>query len=158
MGLDMTHLKAGLLLAVITAVPAFAQPQSPSYVVHPSAAASGGGLSNSSSFRLDAAAAQPVTVGVSSSPRFVVQSGVFSFLGSGLAPVILSVDHTTGMAGQVDLAWTGSNPPYSIYESTDCANVYGATPASTTLNEQPGILPTAGSLVCYSVLATAPGP
>ena len=147
-----------MLAVALAAAPVIAQSESSSYVLHQSTASSTGGPSDSSSFRLDGVAAQPVTIGVSSSPRFVVQSGLFSFVGSGLAPVVLSVDHTLGMTGQIDLAWTGSNPPYSIYESTDCIGIFDSLLATTTSNDQPGITPPAGSLVCYSVLATAPGP
>jgi hypothetical protein len=73
-------------------------------------------------------------------------------------PVILAVDKNAGTAGNVDLTWSGNNSPYDVYQATDCTNVFGSLFDSSAGNTYNDITPPGASLVCYSVLATAPGP
>ena len=97
-------------------------------------------------------------MGTSSSNHFVLQAGFWSFLGSGLVPVYLAVDDTIGIPGNVDLSWSGNNSPYSVYQSVDCTDVFSSLLTTTTANQLTNVMPPAATLVCYSVLATAPGP
>ena len=61
-------------------------------------------------------------------------------------------------SGNVDLSWSGNNAPYEIFESTDCASIFSSLFDTTSANNYDDIAPPAGSVVCYNVLATAPGP
>jgi hypothetical protein len=82
---------------------------------------------------------------------------MWGFVGSGLVPVLLTVSRSVASIHKVDLAWSGNNPPYEIYQATNCADVYASFLAVTSSNNYPNITPPAANLVCYSVLATAPG-
>ena len=83
--------------------------------------------------------------------------GFWSFVGSGLVPVLLTVDRNGIVPGNVDLSWSGNNTPYEIFEATDCTNVFSYPFGTTSANNYDDITPPSG-LVCYNVLATAPGP
>jgi len=131
---------------------------SPSYVLHQSATSAGGAPISSTSYVLGSSAAQDSTVGTSSSPSFVLQSGFWSFAGSGLVPVLLTVTQNPVDPTHVDLAWSGNNPPYLVYQATDCASVTSFYFDTTATNDYPDVAPPAASLVCYQVFATAPGP
>ena len=67
--------------------------------------------------------------------------------------MLLHVGKTPGFPGNVDLTWSGNNAPYDIYESTDCANVFGSYIDNSPTNRLPerhaargraGLLPGAG--------------
>ena len=134
-----------------------AQPQSPSYRLQQSTANGGGETASSGGFRLDASAGQESAIGTSSSPRFVLQSGFWSFGGSGLVPVLLMARKNGADPADVDLSWSGNNSPYDLYSATDCTDIhnhYLAQEGSNAYTDSP--LP--ADLTCYSVLATAPGP
>jgi hypothetical protein len=146
------------LLLFLPGLLAGGDPEPPSYALHQSSANSGGRQSTSTSYRLTASAGQPLTVGTSSSFHYVLQSGFWSFLGSGLVPVILSVDKNAVTAGNVDLSWSGNNPPYDIYQATDCSNVFAGYFDTTAANSYPDVAPPEAGLVCFNVLASAPGP
>jgi hypothetical protein len=97
-------------------------------------------------------------VGVSSSPRFVLQSGFWSYAGAGLIPVTLYLRKSPSPSGPLDLLWTGNNPPYTIYRSVDCTSVFSTFFGSETTNERTDAAPLPDPLSCYNVLATSPGP
>ena len=103
-------------------------------------------------------AGQELTIGTSSSPHFVLQAGFWSFLGSGLVPVLLTLEKHLGMPAHPDLMWSGNNPPYTIYRSQDCAGVFGSQLAVLNTNSLTDDAAYPDSLTCYNVLATAPGP
>jgi hypothetical protein len=93
---------------VLSAFPVLAQSSSASYVLQQSTIDAAGEAGTSTSFALTASLGQELTVGTSSAPPYVLQSGFWSFLGSGLVPVILAVDKNSSNPGNVD--WT-STPP-----------------------------------------------
>ena len=64
------------------------------------------------------------TVGTSAALYLVLQSGFWSFGGSGLVPVVLHVDRSAADATQALLGWSGNNPPYTIYRGS-CNFVFG---------------------------------
>ena len=135
-----------------------AQMTSPSYRLEPVAFGLEAGRAISSGFIGEGLTGQSMTVGTSSAPHFVLQSGFFGYLGSGLVPVLLTVSRVTGQPGAVQLTWSGNNAPYQIYRATDCPNVFSWYLDSTPDNQYTDPAPPQADLVCYSVLATAPGP
>lgn len=137
---------------------ASAQSSSPSFILQQSTLSISGEATTSSSFRLTASVGQELTVGTSSSTEIVLQSGFFSFVGSGLVPVVLTVGKNNANPGNVDLSWSGNNPPYDVYQSTVCSDVFGSFLDTAPNNGLPDVNPPAVTLVCYNVLATAPGP
>jgi hypothetical protein len=134
-------------------------PSSNSYKLQQNTANSGGEPIVSASYRFDGSVGQESTVGTSSSTSasFVLQSGFWSFAGSGLAPVTLTVNKNQIYLDHIDLFWTGNNAPYDIYQATDCTNVFSSFFDSTASNSYSDIAPVPVTLVCYSVLATSPG-
>ena len=114
------------LLVLLFAVDALAQSSSPSFRLVQSTA-NGGGTSSISTagtaFRLTSSLGQESAIGTSSSFGFVLQSGFWSFQGSGFVPVLLAAHKNGTSSGQVDLSWTGNNPPYALYATADCSNV-----------------------------------
>ena len=146
-----------ILVTVIATSTVLAQPQSPSFVLQQTTANGGGESCASTSFAVDGSAGQEATIGTSSSPRFVLQSGFWSHLGSSLVPVILMADKNGSNPDWTDLSWSGNNSPYQVYGSGDCSDVFGNQIATESGNAWTDSLPT-GNLFCYSVLATAPGP
>jgi hypothetical protein len=131
---------------------------SPNYRLGQFTLNSAGTTSESAGYRLDASLGQASTVGASASPKYVMQSGFWSFVGSGLVPVVLAVDRNGGTPGNVDLFWSGNNAPYEVFRSDDCANVFGGFFGSTSSNTFENLAPPPGELTCFNVLATAPGP
>ena len=119
----------------------------------------GGGLGISASFRMTASIGQESVIGVSSSPNYVLQSGFWSFQGSGLVPVLLTVHKNGSIPADPDLTWTGNNSPYSVYRvSNTCNTVFSNFLTSQTPLAYTDAAPPAGPLICYNILATAPGP
>ena len=158
----MVRYRVVATIALVTSIaimdrPDAAESASTSYRLNPATMDVGGAEISSASYVLNSSASQRATIGTSSSPGFVLQSGFWSFVGSGLVPVLLTVDDGI-MPGDVDLSWSGNNSPYDVYESTDCTNVFSSFFDTTASNNYNGITPPASSLVCYSILATAPGP
>jgi hypothetical protein len=156
-----TAVVGGLIGAVLLiASPAGGESQSASYVLKQSASVAGAGLGTegiSDSFRLQGSAGQESVVGASGSPHFVLQSGFWAFGGSALGPVLLTVNHGS-LPGNVDLLWTGENEPYTVYQSIDCAGVFASPLVVTPLHSYLEATPPPGDLVCFNILATAPGP
>jgi hypothetical protein len=58
----------------------------------------------------------------------------------------------------LDLEWTGNNPPYVVYRSASCPQVFSTVFASESTNQRTDPAPLPDHLSCYNVLATAPGP
>lgn len=133
-------------------------PSSASFILQQSTLNSAGETGTSASYNLDSSLAQELTIGASSSHHLVIQSGFWGFIGASLVPVVLQVDLNPVTVGNIDLRWSGNNPLYDIYQATNCTDVFSAYYASTANNEYTNAAPPAASLVCYSVLATAPGP
>ena len=143
---------------LLSALPVSAQSQSENYVLQQSTLDAAGAVSDSANYRLEGSASQALTIGTSSSQAFVLQSGFWSFLGSGLVPVLLSVAKNPTDSELVDLGWSGNDPPYEIFGSPDCSGIFNSLLATTTSNSYVDTAPPALGLTCYSVLATAPGP
>ena len=128
----------------------------------------GGGTTSVSpsgtNFRLTASIGQESVIGVSSSPNYVLQSGFWSYYGSGLVPVLLTVDKDVSPTYYPKLNWTGNNPNYSIYRlagatsAAACATVFSNLLTTQLPQTYTDSAPPAQPLTCYSVLATAPGP
>ncbi len=138
-----------------------AQSSSARYRLAQSTLNGGGSVSASpsgTSYRLAASFGQESTIGTSSSFRYVLQSGFWSFQGSGLVPVILYVTKNGSAPANPDLSWTGNNPPYALYSTAGCSNVTSGFVTTTPLQAWTDTAPPLGVLDCYSVFATAPGP
>lgn len=128
----------------------------------------GGGTTSVSptgtAFRLTASIGQESVIGVSSSPNYVLQSGFWSYYGSGLVPVLLTVAKDVSPTFYPKLNWTGNNPNYSVYRlggatsSAACSTVFSNLLTTVTPQTYTDAAPLAAALSCYSVLATAPGP
>ena len=146
------------LLVVSAALPAVAESTSPSYRLKQATINGGGGVSVSPSgtaYRLAASIGQESSIGTSSSFGAVVQSGFWSFAGTGLVPILLTGREP---AADPELSWSGNNPPYALYRSTNCAAVTSSFLTTTSSQLYTDTSSPAGSIVCYSVFATAPGP
>jgi len=149
-----------LAIACLTAatLSASAQSSSTNFVLQQSTLNTSGQEQTSASYRLTASLGQELTVGTSSSTHLVLQSGYWSFLGSGLVPVVLTVEKNVVTPANLDLSWSGNNSPYDVFESTNCASIFASPLTTTPNNTLTNITPPVATLVCYSVLATAPGP
>lgn len=158
---SLQRLAYGLTFALVlmaASAPALAQASSVSFVLRPTTINSAGRDASSTSFAANGSLGQEPVVGVSSSPRFVLQSGFWSFGGSGLVPVVLHVTKNLSDPYQLDLQWSGNNPPYTLYRSTNCSNVFASVFGSESVNTHTDATPLPDPLSCYNVLATAPGP
>lgn len=143
------------------AVPVTAQSSSAHYVLQQSTINGGGGTSvspSSESYRATDSLGQESVIGCSSSFHYVLQSGFWSFVGQGLVPVVLMLHKDGANPALPDLSWSGNNPYYFVYRSTDPAAIFSgllfSQPEQTWTDSAPPDAP----LVFYSVLATAPGP
>ncbi len=130
---------------------------SASYAIQRSSLSAGAEASASTSFVLTPTIGQELVIGTSASPRFVIQSGFWSWIGSGLVPVLLSVDRGIDPEA-VDLSWSGTNDPYEVFQATNCDAVFGAPLTTTVANLLDEVGTASGGLTCFNVLATAPGP
>jgi hypothetical protein len=145
-----------LLVGLLTTLQA--QSSSANYTLQQSTNNSAGDVATSAGYRMTPSLGQEATIGASSSPGFVLQSGFWSFLGSGLVPVFLSVNKNGIDPEDMDLSWSGNNDPYDLYRSANCTDVFAAYLDTTVTNDFTDVTTPAASLLCYSVLATAPGP
>jgi hypothetical protein len=136
----------------------FAQSQSASFRLQPTAVDAAGGSSSSVSSRGDGSFGQSLVVGTSSAPHFVVQSGFWGFVGSALVPVVLSASKIPAQPGDVDLTWSGNNTPFSLYRSANCASIFSSAFTATSNNFYVDSPAPSSGLTCYNVLAFAPGP
>ena len=148
----------GAVLAVLATTRARCQSESASFRLQQSTFDGAGQASGAPHFRGNGSVGQESTIGTSASPGFVLQSGFWSFTGSGLVPVYLLMQKNTLDPDDLDLQWTGNNPPYSIYRSADCPNVFASSATTDFEPHHTDTSPPPGPLVCYNVLATAPGP
>jgi len=150
-----------VLLLFSACAPQYAQASSANFRMQQSTFNGGGTTSVSPSgtnYRLTASLGQESVIGVSSSPNYIVQSGFWSYFGSGLVPVLLMVQKNGVIPADPDLSWSGNNPNYMIYRSAGCATVFSSLLTTVTPQSYTDAAPLAAPLVCYSVLATAPGP
>jgi hypothetical protein len=140
--------------------PALADSSSASYRLKAVTLDAAGAASASPSRVANGSLGQELVVGVSAAPHFILQSGFWSYLGSTVVPVVLAVNRDPGDAAAIDLTWTGNNALYDVYSSSNgrCASLFGAVPAGTTANAYVDSTVPEEPLVCYSVLAVAPGP
>jgi hypothetical protein len=129
---------------------------SASFVIQQSTLGTAEQPSSSGSYVITASKAQPATIGSSSSPHYIVQSGFWSFIAQGLVPVVVTVDRGSSPP-EVNLQWSGNQDPFQVYQSTDCTGVFFA-PATQTSSNQLLDVDTVPGLTCFNVLATAPGP
>jgi len=143
-----------LALALVTAHAEVAS--SPGFVIQQSTLSIAGEPASSTSFVISASMAQPATIGTSSSPTYLLQSGFWSFVAQGLVPVLLIVDPGSTQA-TVDLQWSGNQDPFQVYQSTDCGGVFLASPTQISANQLVDV-ETLPGLTCFNVLSTAPGP
>ena len=139
------------------AVPVAAQMQSSSYRLQPVAIAGSGARGSSATKQADGSLGQSLA-GASSSPNFIIESGVWSFLGSTVVPVVLATNKVPAQAGSVDLTWSGNNGPYDVYRTSNCASVFSGVFATTSTNAYADLSSPVNGLTCYNVLAYAPGP
>lgn len=137
---------------------AHGQAQSASFRLVQSTLDGGGEESASSTRRAWGSIGQELTIGTSAAPHAILQSGFWSFLGSSLVPVLLTLDKDGGIPASPELTWSGNNPPYTIYRATDCAGVFGGVLAVEPTNTHTDGSSFPDGLTCYNVLATAPGP
>jgi hypothetical protein len=150
-----------ILIPLAVAAPSRAESSSPSYRLTQTTVNGGGGTSASPSgtaHRLSSSMGQESTIGVSSSFGFVLQGGFWSFQGTGLVPVLLSAAKNGAVPSHVDLSWTGNAPPYALYATSGCSNVTSGFLATSPTPAFTDTSPPPGSLACWSVFATAPGP
>ncbi len=120
---------------------------------------SGGAVSQSAGFRLEFSQGQETTIGTSASTGYIVQAGFWGAFGSGLIPVILYLDKDTVVRENAALLWSGNNPPYDVFRSSNCTNVTNTPPLTTVSgNSYAETSSPMVDLLCYRVFATAPGP
>ena len=131
---------------------------STSYRLDPATLGAAGEPASSAGYRLNATAAQPSAIGASSSFGYVLQSGFWGHVGSGLVPVVLQVERNAIDPERVDLSWSGNNAPYDIYATTDCVDVASGFFSTTSANAFDDLSTATPALTCFKVLATAPGP
>jgi hypothetical protein len=97
-------------------------------------------------------------VGVSANETFILQSGFWSFVGSGPVPIVLAVDRELSEDLTCDLNWSGNDPPYEIYMAQDCAAVFQSLYATSSDNSMSDVLPAAGGLTCFNVVSMTSAP
>ena len=147
------------LLLAFLAQPGFGsgESQSTNYRLQPLTIGNGGEESASASYAMQDTAGQPSTVGTSASFNFILEAGFWAFQGTRLAPVVLTVEPDAMVPTNPHLLWTGTDAPFVVHRSLDCAAL-GPNPHTTQGgNSWTDASPPAGTLVCYSVVATAPG-
>ena len=154
----MTRIVLAILGTLLLAVAASAQSVSPSWRLQQSTVNGGGDAAAGPSRRITVSLGQESTIGVASGNRHVLQSGFWSWAGSGLVPVILFAKKNAIDPGDPDLYWTGNGPPYVLYGTTNCPDVTSGFLATTPDKLHTDTAPPVAPLVCYSVFATAPGP
>lgn len=145
-------------LSLLAAVAAPAQTScSASFCLRQTTLDAGGAAGASAGYASTGSLGQEVAVGTSSSPQYVLQSGFWSFCGSGLVPVVLLVTKNSSDPELPDLSWSGNNPPYVVYRDLDPSQVYGSPLTSTSAKAYTDAAPPSAAVVFYGVLATAPG-
>jgi len=138
--------------------PLWAQPSSPSYVLQRSMLDSAGQTAISPGFKLKFSLGRDAAVGVSANQTFILQSGFWSFVGSGPVPIVLAVARNVSDESTCDLNWSGNDPPYEIYLARDCAAVFGSLYATSSDNSLSDVAPAAGGLSCFNVVSVTSPP
>lgn len=144
--------------SVALSPPANAQATSAHYRLEPVTINGGGAPATSANKRLIASLGQELTIGASSSPHYIAQSGFWGFLGSTVVPVVLTAVRNPVRAVDVDLSWSGNNASYALYRNTDCASIFANVLVTTANRVYIDTSAPLGGLTCYNVLADAPGP
>jgi hypothetical protein len=139
--------------ALFACLPLWAQSSSPSYVLQRSTLDSAGHTAFAPSFKLRFSLGRDATVGVSANDTFILQSGFWSFVGSGPVPVVLAVDRDVSEDLTCDLSWSGNDPPYEIYVAQDCSAVFQSLYATSSDNSLPDVVPSVGGLTCFNVVS-----
>ena len=152
------HLVAvGLLFCLAQPVFAGDGSRSASYNLQPLTVSNGGAESSSTSYAMHDTAGQEATVGTSASFGFIVESGFWAFQGARLQPIFLSVEKDPVVPSNPHLLWTGSDTPFVVHRSVDCATLSLSPHTAQGGNSWTDPSPPLATLVCYSVVATAPG-
>ena len=147
-----------LVASVAMLAPLWAQPSSPSYVLQRSMLDSAGQTAISPGFKLKFSLGRDAAVGVSANQTFILQSGFWSFVGSGPVPIVLAVDRVVTEDLVCDLRWSGNDPPYEIYVAQDCAAVFNSLYATSSDNSLPDVVPAVGGLTCFNVVSMNSSP
>ena len=134
-----------------------AESESTSYRLAPLTVNAGGEPVKSTSYRAHGSVGQEATVGTSASYSFILEAGFWSFIGTRLHPVLLMVDPGPVDASLPLLNWTGSEAPFVIHRSTDCATLALFPHTAESGNSWTDPAPPLATLACYRVFATAPG-
>lgn len=123
----------------------------PTYLLSMKSVNTGGGDAASASYRARGSLGQESVVDASAAFGYVVQSGFWSFAGTGQVPVVLTV-------GASAMSWSGNDPPYSVYRSGNCSDVGSSLLAVTPSSSYSDPLePAAGQVFCYQVEPAPPG-
>ncbi len=93
------------VLLTLSPAPTVAQSSSDSYVLQQSSVNAGGDQSASAGYRLTFSLGQRSTIGASSAMPFLLQTGFWSFAGTGPVPIVLAVDRNETDPQHCDLFW-----------------------------------------------------
>jgi hypothetical protein len=110
----------------------------------------------SASFSLRGSLGQESVVGAASSDQFALQTAFWSFAGSGLVPVVLSLGKNHVNPNWPDLLWSGNSAPYRLYRATNCADVFADLLTTQSARAYTDSSPPATRLICYNVLEQTP--
>ena len=149
-----------LMVGVMTlaCAPLWAQSSSPSYVLQRSTLNSAGQTVFAPSFKLRFSLARDASVGSSANETFILQSGFWSFVGSGPVPIVLAVDREDPEDLSCDLSWSGNDPPYEIYAAEDCAAVFQSLYATSSDNSASDVSTAGSRLTCFNVVSMTSAP
>lgn len=145
---------AALLVVVSWAAGARAQSSSANYVLQQSTGTVGGGGASSLGYELTFSLGQEASVHASASDSFLLQAGLWSFLGTGRVPIVLAVDRSAVDEANCDLRWSGAEVRYDVFVGTDCSNVLDSFYVSTSERMLLDVAPPPASLVCFNVAPT----
>ena len=145
---------AGLAILAVSgsSLAAADEPASQSWLLRASAIVAAGSAATSPSFEATASAGQAAPVGASSSPTFLLQSGLWGFAGVGSIPIVLAVARNESNAEHCDLRWSGNAPPYVVFATENCANVLASPHDTTSGNSLLDLSPPDAPLTCLAVL------
>jgi len=151
-----SFLPLAVVLLATSAAPAAAQDStSASFRIQGLAISATNTPSSSTHFRISGSAANAATVTPSASASFVSQPGFWGWIGNGVVPLILATSKPSST--KIALDWTGNDPPFRVYRSTDCSDPLQSEIAWTSDHQVVDRPPPLAPLVCYTVYASAPG-
>ncbi len=131
-----------------------AQSQSEQYRLLASTLAAGGGTAAGPLYRVTGTIGQETVIAPSSSAQNLVQSGFWCFLGTGIIPVILSVNQVPGSPDEVILEWSGNAALYEVDRTVVCRDVASGFLTQVIAKNYTDASPPEAPLVCYSVTGT----